>query len=86
MVENGTHVLFGTRMGGATKVSEIELAKQVLTATALGEGVLVLGDRNFFSFELWNQARANGADLLWRVKKNLVLPRETQLPDGSYLS
>jgi hypothetical protein len=86
LVENGTHVLFGTRMGGATKVSEIELAKQVLTATALGEGVLVLGDRNFFGFELWNQARANGADLLWRVKKNLVLPRETQLPDGSYLS
>src|SRR5215212_1915664 len=26
------------------------------------------------------------ADLLWRVKGNLRLPRETVLPDGSYLS
>ena len=31
-------------------------------------------------------ARATGADLLWRVKKNLRLPCEKRLPDGSYLS
>jgi hypothetical protein len=86
LVENGTHVLFGTRMGGATKVGEIELAKQVLSESVLTEGTLILADRYFYGFELWNQARANGADLLWRVKKNMVLPRETQLPDGSYLS
>jgi len=29
---------------------------------------------------------ATGVDLLWRVKKNLLLPCETRLPDGSYLS
>jgi hypothetical protein len=73
-------------MGGATKVGEIELAKQVLSESVLTEGTLILADRYFYGFELWNQARANGADLLWRVKKNMVLPRETQLPDGSYLS
>jgi IS4 transposase len=33
-----------------------------------------------------NQASATGADLLWRIKKNLRLPREKQLPDGSYFS
>jgi hypothetical protein len=83
LVENGTHVLFGTRMGG-TKTGEITLAKEVLTS--VHKGMLCLADRNFFGFELWNQARGTGADLLWRVKKNLRLPCEKRLPDGSYLS
>ena len=83
LVENGTHVLFGTRMGG-TKTGEITLAKEVLAS--VHKGMLCLADRNFFGFELWNQARGTGADLLWRVKKNLRLPCEKRLPDGSYLS
>src|ERR1035437_10360521 len=48
--------------------------------------MLCKADRNFFGFALWNQARARGADLLWRVKKNLRLPVEKTLPDGSYRS
>jgi hypothetical protein len=83
LVENGTHVLFGTRMGGVD-TGEITLAKQVLSS--LAKGMLCLADRNFFGFELWNQARSTGADLLWRIKKNLRLPCEKRLPDGSYLS
>lgn len=83
LVENGTHVLFGTRMGGI-ETGEITLAKQVVAS--LVKGMLCLADRNFYGFALWNQARATGADLLWRIKKNLRLPREKQLPDGSYLS
>ena len=83
LVENGTHVLFGTRMGGVD-TGEITLAKQVLSA--LAKGMLCLADRNFFGFELWNQARSSGAELLWRIKKNLRLPCEKRLPDGSYLS
>lgn len=83
LVENGTHVLFGNRMGGV-ETGEITLAKEVLPS--LRKGMLCLADRNFFGFELWNQARATGADLLWRIKKNLRLPCEKRLPDGSYLS
>jgi hypothetical protein len=83
LVENGTHVLFGTRMGGV-ETGEITLAKEVLGS--LRKAMLCLGDRNFYGFELWNQARATGADLLWRVKKNLRLPCEKTMPDGSYLS
>lgn len=83
LVENGTHVLFGTRMGGIN-TGEITLAKEVLRT--LRDGMLCLGDRNFYGFELWNQARGTGADLLWRVRKNLRLPNEKKLPDGSYLS
>ena len=48
--------------------------------------MLCLADRNFFGFDLWKKACKTGADLLWRVKKNLRLPCEKRLPDGSYLS
>ena len=83
LVENGTHVLFGTRMG-AYRIGEVTLAKDVLGS--LREGMLCLADRNFYGFGLWKQARDTGADLLWRVKANLTLPCEKRLPDGSYLS
>ena len=83
LVENGTHVLFGSRMGGCT-TGEITLAPEVIAA--LQKGMLCLADRNFFGFRLWNQTRARGADLLWRIKKNLRLRVEKRLPDGSYLS
>src|SRR3990170_4567623 len=48
--------------------------------------MLCLADRQFFGFPLWEQARATGADLLWRIKKNLRLRCEERLPDGSYRS
>ena len=83
LVENGTHVLFGSRLGGCT-TGEITLAPEVLAA--LQQGMLCLADRNFFGFRLWNQARARGADLLWRIQKNRRLPAEKHLPEGSYLS
>jgi len=83
LVENGTHVLFGTRMGSYA-TSEIALAREVLQN--LVAGMLALADRNFFSYEMWNLARGRGADLLWRVKKNARLDCEKRLPDGSYLS
>jgi hypothetical protein len=83
LVENGTHVLFGSQMDGH-KTGEITLARRVLGS--LQPGMLCLADRNFFGLELWSEARETGADLLWRVKKNLRLPCEQRLPDGSYLS
>jgi len=83
LVENGTHVLFGSRMADYA-TSEIALAKTVLPS--LGKGMLCLADRGFFGFEMWKQAAATGADLLWRVRKNIHLPCEQRLPDGSYLS
>ena len=83
LVENGTHVLFGARLGGYA-TGEITLAPEAIAA--LQKGMLCLADRNFFGFRLWNQACAHGADLLWRIKKNLRLAAEKHLPDGSYLS
>jgi hypothetical protein len=83
LVENGTHVLFGSRMADYA-TSEVALAKTIWPS--LRKGMLCLADRGFFGFEMWKQAAATGADLLWRVRKNIHLPCEKRLPDGSYLS
>lgn len=83
LVEGGTRVLFGTRMG-PYGTSEIALARDVITR--LRKEMLCLADRNFYSFQMWDKARATGADQLWRIKKNMRLACEKRLPDGSYLS
>jgi transposase IS4-like protein/DDE family transposase len=83
LVENGTHVLFGAHLGGF-EAGETTLARDVLPA--LRPGMLCLADRQFFGHALWQEAAATGADLLWRVKRNLHLPREVRLADGSYLT
>ena len=83
LVENGTHVLFGACLGGFAQ-GETTLAHDGLTA--LRPGLLCLADRQFFGHALWQAAAATGAELLWRVKRNLRLPRETRLADGSYLT
>jgi hypothetical protein len=83
LVENGTHVLFGTRMG-ATNMAEATLAEEVISS--LGQGMLCLADRYFSGFDLWNRARGTGCDLLWRVSKSRRFKCEKRLPDGSYLS
>jgi hypothetical protein len=83
LVENGTHVLFGARPGRYEE-GEATLARSALVA--LQPGMLCLADRQFFGYALWQEAAARGVDLLWRVKKNLRLPREAVLADGSSLT
>ena len=83
LVGSGTHVLFGARMADY-HTGEKTLAEQILPG--LRRGMLCIADRNFYSFKLWEKARANGAELLWRMKKNMRLPCDRRLPDGSYLS
>ena len=83
LVESGTHVLFGTRMG-TYATAENTLAKEALGA--LDSDMLCLADRGFFGFEMWRQALATKAQLLWRIKKNARLPCDKRLADGSYLS
>ena len=83
LVENGTHVLFGARLGSIGE-GETTLAHAALPA--LQRGMLCLADRQFFGYALWQEAIATGADLLWRVRGNARLPREAVLADGSYLT
>jgi hypothetical protein len=51
-----------------------------------GPGMLLLADRNFAGYELWGLVTATGADMAWRIKKNLVFPPVRVLDDGSFLS
>jgi hypothetical protein len=83
LVENGTHVLFGSRMD-SYKTDEIVLSRQV--HKNLRKGMLCMADRYFFGYQLWKESVATGADLLWRVKKNIRLPCLKRFRDGSYLS
>ena len=83
LVESGTHVLFGTRVG-TYATAENTLAKEALGA--LDSDMLCLADRGFFGYPMWRQALATKAQLLWRIKKNARLPCDKRLADGSYLS
>ena len=83
LAECGTHAIAHAALGPCA-YSENELADGLLAA--LGEGMLCLADRGFYSFERFQAARKTGAELLWRVRSNMVLPREQQQADGSYLT
>lgn len=84
LVECGTHVVTAAALAPYGH-SEQAMASQLLPAK-LQPDMLVLADRNFYGFKLWRIACASGAKLAWRVKSNLKLPVEHELPDGSYLS
>ena len=84
LTECGTHALIDAVFDGVGKASEQVLARRLLGS--LGPGMLLLADRNFPGYELWGLAAATGADLAWRIKKNLVFPPVKMLPDGSFHS
>lgn len=83
MIENGTHLPFAAAMSG-WRTSENALARSILVR--LEAGMLCLADRLFYSYDMWAQAVATGADLLWRVQKQISLPRLKTFSDRSYLS
>jgi Insertion element 4 transposase N-terminal/Transposase DDE domain len=73
---------FGPVRGAGT--GERALARGLLGS--LHAGMLLLADRNFYAYRLWNAAAATGAHLLWRVKSSQHLPVVRELPDGSFLA
>lgn len=84
LIECGTHAVIDAVFDGVARASEQKLARRLLRA--LGPGMLLLADRNFPGWELWGLAAGTGADLAWRIKKNLVFTPLRVLPDGSFLS
>jgi len=83
LAECGTHAIFEAVIGAYT-TSEATLSTQLLGR--LQPGMLCLADRGFYSFAAWQNACSTGADLLWRVKDNLLLEPVEDLPDGSWLA
>ena len=83
LLENGTHAICGAQLG-PYRLSEVTMAAAVVPHLT-GE-MLCLADRGFLGFDLWRQAAATGAALLWRAGANFTLPVLTRFPDGSYRS
>lgn len=86
LAECGTHAVFAAQIGRYCD-SEATLTGPLLDH--LRAGMLLTADRGFFSYALWRQATATGADLLWRVRTDKAAPKPVHLqdlPDGSWLA
>jgi len=83
LAECGTHILLGAHLG-PYRTSEPALAHEALRATTAD--MIVIADRGFTGYALWQHAQANGARLLFRARDSQVLPVHETLADGSYLS
>lgn len=83
LAECGTHAMFGAVVSGC------DTAEQSMYPGLLHKleaDMLVIADRGFFSYTAFKDSVDTGAELLWRIKKIMVLPVHEELPDGSYLS
>ena len=83
LVECATHAILGANVG-PFRSGEWELCSALLPR--LGPGMLCMADRGFNGFEHWRQAKATGAELLWRCGSTRQLPVQRVLDDGSFLS
>ena len=83
LLENGTHAICAAQLG-AYRTSEVTLAAAVVPHLT-GE-MLCLADRGLLGFDLWRQAAATGAALLWRAGATFTLPLLERFADGSYRS
>lgn len=83
LAECGTRALIAACCGSYS-AGEKTLARQLLPR--LAAGTLLLADASFACYELWRDAAAAGAELLWRAGAQLALPVDAVLADGTYLS
>lgn len=81
--ECGTHAIVAASIG-SWGTSEHTLVPDLLPH--LEQDMLVLADRGFNSYTLWNRVVEIGADLLFRASDKLVLPVIESFSDGSYRS
>jgi hypothetical protein len=83
LAECATHAIFDAEIGAYT-TSELAMSKALVDR--LEPGMVLLADRGFTGFELWQQGIATGADLIWRAKSNVKPRRIESLEDGSWLA
>lgn len=83
LIEVGTHIVLDAELAGC-RTGEVTLVNRL--PRSCGPGQLILADREFLGVPLWRAFTNSGADLLWRVPANRVLPVERMLRDGSWLS
>jgi hypothetical protein len=82
VAECGTRAMFDAVVGPYT-TGENTLA--VALVERLAPGMILLADRGFCGYPLWDKAQATGADLLWRAKSNMKPRHVTTLDDGTWI-
>lgn len=83
LIEIGTRLAVDVFVG-RYKTSEQSAAIRLMRS--LKEGMLLLWDRAFVGYELWNEAIKRGAHLLGRLKSNMIFCPIQNLADGSFLA
>ncbi|QKZ17614.1 IS4 family transposase [Streptomyces chartreusis] len=82
LIEVGTHLVLDAELAGC-RTGEVTLVSRL--PRSCGPGEMVLADREFLGVPMWRAFTGSGADLLWRVPANRILPVERMLWDGSWL-
>ena len=83
LVELGTHVEVAFQIKPCT-TSEQAMLPSVLRR--MTPDMLLIWDRNFFSYSLWKTLNSREIKVLTRVRANLILRPIQRLADGSYLA
>ena len=83
LTECATHAIFDAVVGPYT-TGENTMARELIDR--LEPGTLLLADRGFCGFPLWQRAVQAGADLLWRAPSTMKPRRLKTLADGSWLA
>jgi hypothetical protein len=83
LVELGTHIEIGFVMRGCFHGEQAMVAGLLRHLTP---DMLLIWDRNFFSYKLWTRVTTRDVKLLARVTSALILKPIRNLTDGSYLA
>jgi hypothetical protein len=83
LAECGTHAFVAAEVG-ADATGERTLAQRLYPRLRGDE--LLTADRNFYSWQAWDTARATGAALVWRAPTQLDLSVVRVLSDGTFLT
>ena len=82
VAECGTRAMFDAVVGPYT-TGENTLAVELVER--LEPGMVLLADRGFCGYPLWDKAQATGADLLWRAKSDMKPRYVETLDDGTWI-
>jgi hypothetical protein len=86
LVETGTHAEVAFVVKGLKEKESGEISMAPGLFRHLRSDMLLMWDRGFFSYKLWQQILLHSCQVLARVKAHLVLKPVRTLADGSHLS
>ncbi len=83
LIELGTHVEIAFQ-AKPYRISEQAMVPRLLKH--LRPNMLLIWDRNFFSYDLWKRLNSRDVKVLARLQKGMILKPIKHLSDGSYLA